>query len=136
MRFKIVAAVLSLAMPLSLVACATYQHDLARSQKAFEQNQHERALAILRALEIASSSQLTPSERAHYAYLRGMTDYRIGYRSAARHWLSVARSILKPVSFVELSFQARLIRLADAAVAVSPLGEAGTTLVVALAILE
>src|SRR5438093_5006341 len=93
MRFKIVAAVLSLAMPLSLVACATYQDDLARSQKAFEQNQHERALAILRALEIASSSQLTPSERAHYAYLRGMTDYRIGYRSAARHWLSVARSI-------------------------------------------
>src|SRR5450631_2434909 len=86
----VAVAVVSLAMP--LVACATYQDDLARSQKAFEQNQHERALAILRALE-PDTSQLSPPDRAQYAYLRGMTDYRIGYRSDARHWLSVARSI-------------------------------------------
>lgn len=92
MRSSIVAVVLSFALPSLVGACATYQDDLARSQRAFEQNQHERALAILRALEM-SSTQLTPSERAHYAYLRGMTDYRIGYRSDARHWLSVARSI-------------------------------------------
>ncbi len=89
---RLAAAALSFALAASPLACATYQDDLARSQKAFEQNQHERALAILRALEI-ESTHLTPSERAHYAYLRGMTDYRIGYRSDARHWLSVARSI-------------------------------------------
>lgn len=90
MRSSIAAAVVALSLPLA--ACATYQDDLARSQRAFEQNQHERALAILRALE-PHSSQLDAGERAHYAYLRGMTDYRIGYRSDARHWLSVARSI-------------------------------------------
>ena len=75
-----------------VASCATYQDDLQRGQHAFEQNQHERALAIFRALE-PDAPQLSVSERAHYAYLRGMTDYRIGYRSEARHWLSVARAI-------------------------------------------
>jgi hypothetical protein len=75
-----------------VAGCATYQDDLQRSQNAFEQNQHERALAILRALE-PDSQRLSVSDRARYAYLRGMTDYRIGYRSEARHWLSVAHAI-------------------------------------------
>jgi hypothetical protein len=88
----VAAAPISLALALSLAGCATYQDDLARSQKAFEQNQHERALAILRALE-NDSTHLSPAERAQYAYLRGMTDYRIGYRSDARHWLAAARAI-------------------------------------------
>lgn len=72
--------------------CATYQDDLQRGQQAFEQNQHERALALFRALE-ADAPRLSASDRAHYAYLRGMTDYRIGYRSEARHWLSIAHAM-------------------------------------------
>lgn len=72
--------------------CATYQSDLARGQKAYEQNSHERSLAILRSLE-PHIDRLSLSERGQYAYLRGMSDHRIGYRSDARHWLAIAQSI-------------------------------------------
>src|SRR5580698_1336395 len=82
------AAVLAVA----LSACTTYKDDLARSQRAFEDNQHERALAILRMLE-PDTHHLQPSERARYAYLRGMTDFRVGYKADARHWLAVAKAM-------------------------------------------
>ncbi|HXN34499.1 MAG TPA: hypothetical protein VN894_21710 [Polyangiaceae bacterium] len=74
---------------LALVACATYEDDLMRGQHAFEQSEHERALAIFRALE-QDTGRLSAVRRAQYAYLRGMTDYRIGYMSEARHWLAIA----------------------------------------------
>ncbi len=77
---------------LSALGCSTYRDDLARGQHAFEQSQHERALAIFRALE-PETSHLTPTQRAQYAYLRGMTDYRIGYKADARHWLVVAKAL-------------------------------------------
>jgi hypothetical protein len=35
------------------------------------------------------------NDQARYAYLRGMTDYRLGYRPYARYWLGIARSIEK-----------------------------------------
>jgi hypothetical protein len=76
----------------SLAGCATYQDDLRRGQRAFEQSEHERALAIFRALE-RDTGRLSVVERAHYAYLRGMTDYRIGYKGEARHWLAVASAM-------------------------------------------
>ena len=63
-----------------------------RGQRAFEQSEHERALAIFRALE-RDTGRLPVVGRAHYAYLRGMTDYRIGYKGDARHWLAVASAI-------------------------------------------
>jgi hypothetical protein len=63
-----------------------------RGERAFEQSEHERALAILRNME-PDTNRLSVVGRAHYAYLRGMTDYRIGYRSDARHWLAIAASI-------------------------------------------
>jgi hypothetical protein len=72
-------------------ACATYRDQLARGQRAFELNEHDRTLAILRDLE-PDMSRLTVPEQAGYAYLRGMTDYRIGYKSDARHWLSIAKA--------------------------------------------
>jgi hypothetical protein len=70
-------------------ACATYENDLARGQSAFEASEHDRALAIFRGLE-PDLNRFTDTQRAHYAYLRGMTDYRIGYKAEARHWLSLA----------------------------------------------
>jgi len=93
-RFSVVglALVSALASAASLSACATYQDDLARSQRAFDASEHERALAILRTLE-AETGRLSTSDQAHYAYLRGMTDYRIGYKVDARHWLGVAAAI-------------------------------------------
>lgn len=76
---------------LSAAGCTTYRDQLARGQHAFDQNEHDRALAILRDLE-PDMKRLTPPEQASYAYLRGMSDYRIGYKSDARHWLSVAKA--------------------------------------------
>src|SRR5271156_5511229 len=73
-------------------ACNTYADALSRGQRAFEQSEHERALAIFRSLE-PDVYRLSIDDRAHYAYLRGMTDYRIGYKAEARHWLATAEAI-------------------------------------------
>jgi hypothetical protein len=78
-------------LPLA-IGCATYTSELARGKEAFEKNEHERALAVFRALE-ADQSHFDPPEEARYAYLRGMTDYRIGYRADARHWLAIAKAV-------------------------------------------
>jgi hypothetical protein len=77
---------------LAPAACATYSDDLVRAQRAYEGSEDERALAIFRVLE-GDTSRLTEQERAHYAYLRGMTDYRLGYKSEARHWLSLGAAM-------------------------------------------
>jgi hypothetical protein len=82
----------ALAVLVVFAGCQTYQDDLTRAQRAFEQNQHERALAILRQLE-PDTSRLSLSEQAQYAYVRGMTDYRIGYKVDARHWLALCRTM-------------------------------------------
>jgi hypothetical protein len=108
------------------VTCATYKSDLERARghyqdnqvgqarKNYEENQYEKALALLRVLEHDIDS-FTPGEQAQYSYLRGMTDYRLSqsprlsqqtqgsavadprkdYRSNARHWLGVAAAIEK-----------------------------------------
>lgn len=72
-------------------ACTTYRDQLARGQRAFEGNDHDRALVILRDLE-PDMKRLTMPEQAEYAYLRGMSDYRIGYELDARHWLAIAKA--------------------------------------------
>lgn len=86
------SAVIALALSLPLVACATYTQDLARGQRLYEENEYERALAIWRVLEHDADS-LSEKERARYAYLRGMTGYRLGFRFDARHWLAVAKAV-------------------------------------------
>lgn len=111
----------------SAITCATYKQDLDRSRKHYEdnqvdqarknyeENQYEKALALLRVLEHDIDS-FSPGEQAQYAYLRGMTDYRLSqssrlsqqptqgssvadprkdYRSNSRHWLGVAQAIEK-----------------------------------------
>lgn len=90
MRLFAVCLVVSTAW--TALGCTSFQEDLNRSQKAFDQNEHERALAILRQLE-SDQASLSVSDRARYCYLRGMTDYRIGYRVEARHWLALASAI-------------------------------------------
>lgn len=83
-------SVLALAL-IALASCATYRDELVRAQVAFENDQHERTLALLRDLE-PDVTHLARGEQAQYAYLRGMTDYRIGYKRDARHWLAIARA--------------------------------------------
>jgi len=74
-----------------LAACATYREQLVRTQQAFDANDHDRTMALLRDLE-PDLTRLPTSEQAHYAYLRGMTDYRVGHRQDARHWLALAKA--------------------------------------------
>jgi hypothetical protein len=90
--FAIGLRLLSWSPTIALLSCATYDDDLMRGQRAFEQSEHERALAIFRGLE-QDTGRLSAARRAQYAYLRGMTDYRIGYRSEARHWLAIASAL-------------------------------------------
>lgn len=96
----------------SMSGCATYHDDLVRARAHYDGNQFEKALAIFRVLE-ADTDSLSTGEQAQYAYLRGMTDYRLagsslaanvtggaadpkkGYRTNARHWLAVAAAIEK-----------------------------------------
>jgi hypothetical protein len=87
MRPLFAAGLLSWVLVVS--ACATYADSLARGQRAFEQGEHDRALAILRSLE-PNIEHLSVPDRVRYGYLRGMTDYRMGYRAEARHWLAIA----------------------------------------------
>lgn len=84
----------SFLLPLLLLAplsCATYSEDLNRGQRMYEENKYENALAIWRVLE-ADSDSLSFNDQARYAYLRGMTDYRLGYRPDSRHWLAIAKA--------------------------------------------
>ena len=81
-------------LALAALGCTTYREDLNRGQRLYEENQYEHALAIWRMLEPDTDS-LTGNDQARYAYLRGMTDYRLGYRPYARHWLGVAKAIEK-----------------------------------------
>lgn len=91
-RFRSIWPYLCIASCAAVTACVTYREDLNRGQRLYEENQYERALALFRHLE-ADSDSLTFDDRARYAYLRGMTDYRLGLRRDARHWLAIAKAI-------------------------------------------
>jgi Cys-rich repeat protein len=81
-----------LTLALCVAACATYREDLNRGQRLYEENEYEHALAIWRVLEEDMDS-LSLNDQARYAYLRGMTDFRLGFRPDARHWLAIARAV-------------------------------------------
>lgn len=72
-----------------LSGCATVSSDLARAQRAYESGEDDRAVAVLRALE-PDVDRLPRADRARYDFLRGMADYRLGYKADARHWLALA----------------------------------------------
>ncbi len=76
----------------AFAGCATYEQELYRAEEHFTHDEHENSLATLRALEEDWVS-LGTRDRARYCYLRGMTDYRIGFKADARHWLAVALEI-------------------------------------------
>lgn len=88
---RVFRGVMALFLVLAASSCNTYRDQLGRAQHAFELNEHDRTLALLRDLEPDMTRLATP-EQAEYAYLRGMTDYRVGYKPDARHWLSIAKA--------------------------------------------
>jgi len=86
-----ISSFLLLLLAVAPTACATYSEDLNRGQRLYEENKYENALALWRVLE-ADSDSLSYNDQARYAYLRGMTDYRLGYRADSRHWLAIAKA--------------------------------------------
>lgn len=76
---------------LMVTGCATYSDDLKRGQRMYLETHYDQALAIWRVLERDLDS-LSPTEQSQYQFLRGMTDYRLGMRADARHWLAVAKA--------------------------------------------
>jgi len=98
---------------LGSLGCSTYVSDLDRAEKHFQAKQHEQALALFRVLEPDMNS-LGAADRARYAYLRGMNNYRLSgqaedsslaeasakasdvdnaYRAHARYWLGMALAL-------------------------------------------
>lgn len=102
---RILATVLSVTV-MGGFGCATYLDDLNRAERHYQSNEHERALALFRAIE-SDMDSLNAADRARYAYLRGINNYRMSgkkedgdvssvdksFRSHARHWLSLAKAM-------------------------------------------
>lgn len=88
---RALTAVLFSCVAMSLGACSNYADMLRRGQGYYEHNEYERALAVWRHLE-ADRDSLTAEGRVRYYYLRGMTDFRLGYRAEARYWLGLAQA--------------------------------------------
>lgn len=74
------------------LGCTTYRDNLSRGERLYQENKFEDTLALCRLME-RDLGALSRSEQARYAYLRGMTDYQLGYRPDARHWLAIAWAI-------------------------------------------
>jgi hypothetical protein len=83
--------IVGMVLLLTCASCTTFHDQLGRGQRSFELTEYDRTLAILRDLE-PDMMRLPMPEQAQYAYMRGMTDYRVGYKPDARHWLSVAKA--------------------------------------------
>lgn len=80
---------------LSLVAvggCAAVRDDMVRAEAAYDAARYEDTLVWLTDLEDDAPS-MDVETRARYYYLRGMTEYRLGHRSPALHYLAVAREV-------------------------------------------
>jgi len=88
---KALLAALASCVLLALAACSNYADMLQRGQGYYEHNDYEQALAVWRHLEDDRDS-LGPEGRVRYYYLRGMTDFRLGYNTDARYWLGLAQA--------------------------------------------
>ncbi len=89
-RARLNAALLVLAVAAG--GCAAVQQDMQRAEASYEAARYEDTLVWLRDLEDDAPS-MDAELRARYFYLRGMTEYRLGHRSDALHYLAVAREI-------------------------------------------
>lgn len=114
------------AVPLLIVVlagCATYAKDLDRAQRHYDDNEFAKALAVLRVLG-EDEAALGEADRVRFAYLRGMTDYRLAslsaatertqdatFRGCARDWLAIAaRGMKKHPQALSADEQARAAR--------------------------
>jgi hypothetical protein len=84
--------VLAVLLSLGAFGCAAVADDMRRAEASYEQARYEDSLVWLTALE-EDASAMDPELRARYFYLRGMTEYRLGDRADALHYLAVAREV-------------------------------------------
>lgn len=81
-----------------MIGCATYSQDLERARRHYQELEFPQSLAVLRLLG-EDFDALSAAERVQFAYLRGMTDFRLAetvpatgsmrtdLRACARDWL-------------------------------------------------
>jgi hypothetical protein len=74
------------------VGCAGLSDDLRRARRSYASAAYEDALTWLVAVE-GDIPAATTAQRAGWHYLRGMTEYRLGHRREARHYLALAHVI-------------------------------------------
>lgn len=79
-------------LALSIGGCAAVADDMRRAEQSYETARYENTLIWLRDLE-DDAPGMDLEMRARYFYLRGMTEYRLGHRADALHYLAVAREI-------------------------------------------
>lgn len=76
----------------SALGCAAVRDDMQRAEVSYEAARYEDTLVWLRDLE-DDAPAMDVEMRARYFYLRGMTEYRLGRRSDALHYLAIAREV-------------------------------------------
>ena len=90
------ASALGLAAALSLAAfapgCAATATEMRRAEQSYDEARYEAAEVWLVDLEPRAPG-MDGETRALYFYLRGMTEYRLGQRLRALHYLAVAREV-------------------------------------------
>lgn len=91
-RCVVVTALLGLLTGAFAAGCAAVAQDMQRAEASYEEARYEDALVWLADLEDDAPSMDAPM-RARYFYLRGMTEYRLGHRADALHYLAVAREV-------------------------------------------
>ncbi len=77
---------------LLLGGCAALHDDMQRAENSYTQARYDDALVWLASLE-DDTPDMDVGMRARYYYLRGMTDYRLGHRDDALHYLALAREV-------------------------------------------
>jgi hypothetical protein len=70
--------------------CAAVREDLRRAEVAFDEARYENAEVWLESLE-GDVPSMEREMRSRYYYLRGVSAYRLGDKSAARHFLALCR---------------------------------------------
>ena len=124
MTLRLVAPLLLVAVMGGVGGCATYSKDMERVRNHYTRSEFPAALALLRVLG-DDQTWLSKNERAQYAYLRGMTDFRLGasavkvgdrvaLRKASRFWLERAeeRSASSPEALADAEKQRMVDTLA------------------------
>lgn len=76
----------------AVVGCTAVRDDMVRAETAYDQARYEDTRVWLTDLEDDAPSMDVES-CARYYYLRGMTEYRLGHRGPALHYLAVAREV-------------------------------------------